>query len=427
MNEPLYPKEKNILIVNLHSAQNLGDDAIMRETLRGLCTAYPGAHITLAANDPESWKKYSDVEVTGSLTTWAIYLHNQRWRARFARVPLDMIRLMFAVGFYHWRRRKYLFGSSEQHRLLSAYYEADLVLSCGGGNFMAYRPLSPFFLYGLLALWLAASLGKTIIMLPQSIGPIKGSFQTKLARWVFLKTKLIMVREMRSSSFISKDLKFLKPPVFLPDLAFGLHPASVQLPQSMNMVENRLRIGLTIMDRGAQTKSFVYQQKYENVLQALIEKLIAYSDEVSIYLFSQCYGPGIDHDDRQIVMRMYNRLKDHAGKVVVLGDFSDALEAKAAYKCMDCIIGTRMHTGIFAITESVPVILIGYQPKTYGVMESLGLERHCVDIETMDVGTLYAKVLELLENRDNVKEQTSSLLAQIQKQLEGWTRYLENV
>ena len=425
MTENPHYKRTNILIVNLHSAQNLGDDAIMYETLKGLREAYPEAHITLAANDPESWKKYKDkdVEVTGSLTTWAIYLRNRRWRVRFTVLPLDMIRLILAVGFYRWQKKKYLFGLFEKRRLLSAYYDSDLVLSCGGGNFSAYRPLSPFFLWGLLALWLAACLGKKIIMLPQSIGPIKGTLQTNLARWVFLHADVIMVREMRTSTFISNVLRLPKPPILIPDLAFGLPEVPAQFPQSMATCEGRLKMGLTIMDRGAQTKSFVHQQKYEESVQTLIKKLLTNRD-VCIYMFSQCYGPGIDHDDRKIVWRMYNHLKDHADRIFLLSDFRDALEIKAAYKCMDCVIGTRMHTGIFAISELIPVILIGYQPKTYGVMESLGLEQYCVDIETVDAGTLYDKVWELLENRQNVKEQIRSLLAQTQNQLEGWTRYI---
>lgn len=419
------PRYKNFLIVNLHSAQNLGDEAIMHETLRRLRQVYPAACITLAANDPESWKKFDFVEVIPSLTTWALSLHDRHWRLRLVHIPLDMIRLIFAILFYRWWERKYLFGSEEQRKLLSAYYASDMVLSCGGGNFSAYRRLSPFFLWGLLALWLAACLGKKLIMLPQSIGPIKGRLQTDLARRVFLRTDLIMTREMLTSAFLVKELRLSKPTVFIPDLAFGLPHVPAKLPLSIPRAENHLKIGLTLMDRGAQTRSFSSQQKYEDALHTLVKKLLDHKNGLCIYLFSQCYGPGMDHDDRLIVRRMNERLQDYAGRVFLVREFRDALEIKAAYNCMDCVIGTRLHTGIFALSESVPVVLIGYQPKTFGIMRSLGLEQYCVDIETVDEDALYIKVLELLENRQNFRELTRPLLVQIQNQLEVWPHYLE--
>jgi polysaccharide pyruvyl transferase WcaK-like protein len=189
-------------------------------------------------------------------------------------------------------------------------------------------------------------------------------------------------------------------------------------------MDNRLKIGLTIMDRGAQTKSFIHQDIYEAIIEALIKKILTDRKEISFYLFSQCYGPGIDHDDREVVKRIYARLVDHTDRVLLLEDFHDAMEIKAAFKCMDCIIGTRMHTGILAMSELVPAVLIGYQPKTFGVMEALGLERYCMDIETLNIETLYDKVLDLLAERENIRKQIHHRLVQIQQQLEHWPDYL---
>ncbi len=416
---------KNILIINLHSALNLGDDAIMYETLRGVNEVFPEAKITLAANDPESWKKFKAVEVTGSLTTWAIRLRERRWRYRFVRFPFDIIRLLLAICLYRWWKWKYLFGTTDQRKMLSAYYRADLVLSCGGGNFSAYRVISPFFLMGLAALQLASSLQKRIIMLPQSIGPIRGKMQTGLARRIFRQAELIMVREMLSKKFLEEKLKLSTPISFVPDLAFGLPRVSASIPQPNSNINNPLKIGLSIMDRGAQTKSFVNQQEYENSLTQLVKKLLDEKEDIFIYLFSQSYGPGNDHDDRLIVRRMYSNLINHQERVYLLGDFHDALEIKAACKSMDCVIATRMHTGIFAISEMVPVVLIGYQPKTFGVMETLGLGKYCVNIESINVPVLFDIVIHLINDNQNIKLEMRASLEKIQKQLERWPQPLK--
>lgn len=414
------PNGEKILIVNLHSALNLGDDAIMHETLRGVNEVFPEAEITLAANDPDSWKKFKQVEVTASLSTWAIHLRDHRWHYRFVRFPFDMVRLLLAICLYRWWQKKYLFGTTDQRKLLLAYYNADLVLSCGGGNFSAYRVASPFFLLGLAALQLAACLKKRIIMLPQSIGPIRGKMQTWLAARVFRQPDLIMVREMLSMKYLQEKLKIPTPIVFIPDLAFGLPKASASIPNADAFIKDPIKIGFTIIDRGAQTKSFANQQEYEGSLTRLIEKLLREKVEIHVYLFSQCYGPSIDHDDRQIVRRIYDNLTLHHERVHMLSDFQDALEIKAAIKSMDCVIGTRMHTGIFAISELIPVVLIGYQPKTFGVMETLGLGRYCLNIESINLPVLYDSVIQLIEDTQNIKLELLAPLKETSKQLKRW-------
>ena len=142
----------NILIVNLHSALNLGDDAIMQATLRALKESFPEAIITAAANDPDSWRKYTDISVVGSLAWWVIDRSRGAWRWRKPHAIMYAGLLALAIGLYRSLNVKFLFGSAEQRRLLTAYYSADLVLSCGGGNFYAHRPLSIAFIWSLLTL-----------------------------------------------------------------------------------------------------------------------------------------------------------------------------------------------------------------------------------------------------------------------------------
>ncbi|MEM0111630.1 MAG: hypothetical protein QXK90_02560, partial [Candidatus Parvarchaeota archaeon] len=69
----------NILIINLHSARNLGDDAILYETINGLKEIFPYASLTLAATDPDSWHRYCydpSIKVIASFTAWVMYIKN---------------------------------------------------------------------------------------------------------------------------------------------------------------------------------------------------------------------------------------------------------------------------------------------------------------------------------------------------------------
>lgn len=415
----------NILITNLHSARNLGDDAIMYETVAGLKKVFPSARITLAATDPESWYKYGkdqSIEIVGSLTTWVVYLKDGRWHARLSAAPTYFPLLILAALLYRFFRIKFVFGSQEKRRLLSAYYAADLVISCGGGNFYAHFWISPFFLLSLTALGMAVALGKRIILLPQSIGPIRGWLQRWLARSVLNRVDKIMVRERRSMEFAQTVLGITTPLILIPDLAFAPTPLE-DPPVSLKGAQSGLKIGVTVIDRAAQTRNKAFttakQEAYERALvSALFE--ISQKYDVTIYLFSQCSGPNFAHDDRRALYRIYLRLNALGVPPILLDTYDDFLKLKSAYACMHCIIGSRMHTAIFALGLGVPIILIGYQPKALGVMEYFDLSQFCYEIEALEGEQLAADLSKLIENREEIRQAILQRYSEIQIQLQRW-------
>jgi colanic acid/amylovoran biosynthesis protein len=311
----------------------------------------------------------------------------------------------------------------QQRALLSAYYDADLVLSCGGGNFYAYRTVCIAFLWALLCVAFASALGKRIVMLPQSIGPIKGWFQRHLARLMFARADRIMLREQLSLDLL-RELKVNVLMYLVPDLAFGLPPV---LPKPNRPIErgSALHIGVTVMDRGAQHNAFIGQRSYEDVV---VSVLLKFHQTCGVYLhiFSQCFGPTPDQDDRRCARRVYERLRKQIDAVALHDTFRDALEIKQAYESMDCMIGTRAHTAIFALSSAIPVVLIGYQPKAYGIMQLFGLEHYCCPIESLTEETLFRLVDEVLINRDSISSYIAQRYQQIREWLKDWGHYLED-
>jgi colanic acid/amylovoran biosynthesis protein len=63
-----------------------------------------------------------------------------------------------------------------------------------------------------------------------------------------------------------------------------------------------------------------------------------------------------------------------------------------------------MHSNIFSLSEGVPVIAIGYQPKTRGIIQMVGLERWMIDIERVSGQTLIGLLAALWDERDAVRE-----------------------
>lgn len=411
-----------ILIINLHSALNLGDDAIMHATLAGLRNAFPGAQIIAAANHPQSWQKFADLEVAGSFVTWAYRLQDSRWHGRRWLIPLMLLGLPVMAVAYRLLHLRIMTGSEEQRRLLMAYYTADLVLSCGGGNFYAHKRLSPFLLLALLALAFPTWLGKRTIMLPQSVGPIEGGPQRWLARYVFNRVDLLLLREERSVKFVRDVLHVRSPLRQLPDLAFSLVCGADPEP---DQAHEPLRIGITVIDRAAQQADFARQQQYESSLVELCAQLAA-DHVIELTIFCQVYGPTLDQDDRRAARRLHAALLERNIAVTLRADFTDAREAIATYAKLDLMIGSRMHAGIFALLCGVPTLLIAYQPKALGMMTALGLAPYCLDIDMVSPGALVDSANSLLRERTAIRAAARMGIMETRQELQGWEKLLRD-
>ena len=414
---------ERILVLNVHSAQNLGDDGIMAATLNMLHRLFPSAKLTIAATDPESWAKYTNEAIVGSLTTWVLDRTGGAWRWRKGRMIAYGL-LLLVVGFVFWMSNKrFVLGTEEQRKLLCAYYDADLVLSCGGGNFYADRKVSPGYLWSLWALVFAVLSRKRIVMLPQSFGPVAGYFQRFATRLMLNRVEHIFVREAKSYDFL-KEIAVSVPVEVVPDLAFALGP--VEFPGGLKVSRDaNFNVGVTVIDRASQLASFSQQDNYERALSDVLVRLA--SRGVAIHVFVQCYGPSADQDDRPAARRLFDLVAQHTQCVQFHDGYRTASELRAEYQTMDCIIGSRMHSAVFAFTVGVPAMLIAYQPKAHGMMEMFGLGEYCIDIDKVSARELIDHITVILSDLEQYKALVAEKKVAVMNKLERINVYLKEI
>lgn len=403
-----------ILIVNVHSACNLGDVGIMHATLAKLRAAAPAAHITVAANDPASWAACGADAVVPAVATWLGDPLLGKWRTILWRGPLwglwmGLAALLFRLAGWRW-----CVGDTAQRATQSAYYGADVVLSCGGGNFYAARPVSPALWAAMAAAAWALALGKPVVMLPQSIGPLVGRVQQVAMRLLLARVRRVWVREPNSLAVVQTLLGTAARVDLLPDLALGLPPVAPRpLPPGP-------KLGICVMDRGAQRAGFAGQAAYERALVELGTALYR-SHEVQVYLVAQVFGPSPDQDDRRVAARVHAQFAAAGIAAEVVDDSSSPVHLQALYGALDLVVATRMHAAIFALTCGTPVIALGYQPKSCGLMAMIGLGEYCLPIEQAATGELAARATRILDNPAPIRGQIARALHTVRARLDSWS------
>ncbi len=398
----------NILLINVHSSQNAGDAALTELTIRQLRENFPGSQITLAMDDPES--HWGEGQAVPSLFTWlkAVKRNGQQvWR------KLNLFWLVPATAFpilsYRLLGRPiFVFTPTGLRKLIRAYLSADLVVSKPGG-FLYHSGTGLTLLLAVYAMAMGILAGKPLYIFPQSFGPFAHWWECLLIRRLLAQARIVMVREPISLRQLQVCGLTHSRCYLIPDLAFA-YPAAPRSAaeawlraQGIHIRNGMPFLGITLINWGAQNPRFGLQSAYEAAVAAAARHFVE-SYRGNVILFHQVRGPLPVQDDRIPARRVAAQLGDLDAAVRVIEDPVPPDLLKALYGMMDVFIGSRMHSNIFALGEGVPVIAIGYQHKTRGIVQTVGLERWVVDIQEVSPQTLITKLDELWAEREAVCE-----------------------
>lgn len=408
---------RNILILGQHSQCNAGDQAILLETLRQTRAAFPAAKITVISNDPQHYTPLMGEGVAHSIRAWVTYA-NPNGSAGIRRFVTPVYALaLFVIGAvfraFGWRWR--FFSDPEKRRMLDTYFEADLALGIGGGYLFASADAGSWFLSLWLMLALAVWMGKPLALLPQSIGPFGATWQRMAMAWLARRSFLVMPRDEESLETL-RTLNAAKTALLWPDVALGLHCETAPARAPSAQTPAPMRVGFTLLDWRAHGNHAFAQQEYETAMLALIDHVTGAGGEA--HLLCQVWGPMAHDDDRHVTRRVMARAQNPE-RVVAHPVVENACDLARLYATMDVFVATRMHSAIFAMLGGVPTLVIGYQPKSVGLMRMLGLEPFCLPIEGMDGAALIARFEALAAQREAVSAALAAQVARLGGQARG--------
>ena len=163
----------NVLVLNAHSPKNAGDLAILQAVVATLRAAYPGANLTVTMNDPDR-----EGLPSGRALCRFVYAlggaHRRTGRVDLAQMAGSLYAgvLLAAAVLFRLAGLRWLPRNPLRRGALEALYDADVVIVFGGGHLYARRRFNIAFAWLWLGLSLAPLMGKPLVFLPQSFGPL---------------------------------------------------------------------------------------------------------------------------------------------------------------------------------------------------------------------------------------------------------------
>lgn len=126
-------------------------------------------------------------------------------------------------------------------------------------------------------------------------------------------------------------------------------------------------------------------------------------------LFVPFWGGRDDDFAKKVVAQM--RHADQAK--VIEGIYPPAL-LQALLGRMDGVVAMRLHSAVFAATQSVPPLAITYASKVRGFMQSVGLEEYSLSMERLDQTHATTHADQLWAERATLSQQVSQRVAALQ-------------
>ena len=416
----------NVLFLNTHSALNAGDAGIVLAQVRFFRQRFPGIRISITSRTPRLDEPF--------YAPWGIRVLS----------PLVPVPSLYSGPINKiWNVLKEGASVSAKARLITEIQKSELVVASGGGYFYSHhgRIPGPMFFQNYLPLKLASFFGKPVMFFPQSFGPMHNPVASRLVKDLLRGPNIvkIFVRENISAEYLRRLLALensLGKIVPCPDFAFLLdhvhsRGGEIRMPTLPRPV---VAVTLRTWDfpgAGTAKEKKERQRQYFSFFEDISRRIIA-DWGGSVLILPQVRGPGLYEDDRIISRALEEKLRARSprGRVHYL-DLPDYVSPSALVQLLsqvNLLIATRFHSAIYALLAGRPVLVLAYQPKSSGMMDSLGLGRYCLGITDVDAQQALRLAQEVLEHpaplrrkiEDRVAGARRAIVSNVGKSLEEW-------
>lgn len=413
----------NILISNIYSYKNKGDATIVISSLDGLQKRYPNAKFILSTDDPNDIDLYGKFDIVPSFNK----MINKVWFSKdifnnlfilFYTILLKGVYFLEKITTYLNIDLKWLYPYSLKFKIES-YKNSDLIFAIGGGYLLTSTKLRlldrlfgrPSIHLSCLEFFFAKAYNKPVILLHQSIGPFFHRDDLKTVLRYIKKVELIITREKISFDLLQGH--GINNVLLKPDLAFAFFKEGQNYLPVEKSTEPSRNVGITV--RAYLTPK--EQKIYENEISKFLIKYLETNHNSFIYFIPQVIYSERNDDDSIVSQRIFSSLNDELkSRCFCINQDLSPHDLRTTIGECNLFIGTRMHSNIFSLSKLVKTIAIAYEPKTQGIMQMLGLQDYCINIQELTAELLESKI-DILQNDNNYYSNLKSKLQEIRSEI----------
>jgi len=310
---------------------------------------------------------------------------------------------------------KLCFAPLLHDKVSRAMKDADFVISKGGhfygsrGNNVISGFISMYI--NAYTLLLTIRLRKKFVLIAHTVGPFNNYPSRKIIKFVFERAKFLSTREEISKKILlNMGISGSKVKV-LPDTAFALVPVSkddmVAYLSKKGLKEKKYAVITArywyfpeISAKKAPLLYIEYLNSLANIADYLIEQ--NYVDKVVLVVHNDGQHSK-NEDDSKPINAIFDKICHKEKTIVIKDDLSPAMQS-ALYGQAKIMIGTRMHSVIFALVGGAPAIAISYTHKTNGIMRMLNMEKYILDINSINLSDAKKMIDNVITNETEVVE-----------------------
>lgn len=372
---------KKVVLINSYSDRNKGDLGIILGTINIIKSKYPNCRIDAISSftSEDNWFETEHIELKKYINK--IFpnvigrVHKKSFIGKLYVVVRDIIKSFIIEFFPIWFLDIYLnIFHSQTQKIIK---KSDLIIS-KGGSFLCNRDnyIDKLRLQRELMIFrICLRYNKNIIIWGQSIGPIYGKRDLMRIKDILKKMKFVVVREELCLSKYNTIFKDLNNIIKGHDLAFNLTGEKILKFNKSISINDNCNVAFTLKN---------YKNEYSNNLYFnILKNIIIHLNNNYDCTFHFVPHVTIDDDILQ-VKRFVSLISKSIPKNRILIDENEysIKDLLKIYKSKDLLIGTRLHSTIFALTTNTRVINIGYHAtKAKGVFNDIGLGEYQFELE----------------------------------------------
>ncbi len=351
-------KHKEILISGYYGFRNSGDDALLQAIIEDLKTHKESPNIVVLSANPRETMKVYRVKSINRVNIPSVARHMKN---------------------------------------------AEMLIS-GGGTLIQDRTSTKSLWYYLMIISMALRRHLKVMLYSNGIGPLEKKMNIKKTRKILNQVDLITLRDERSYKTLreigvdNENVAITADPALELDIADEKRGREILLGEGVPLGEKLLGVSI----RRWQTLGAGFEDAVASLCDHAYEK----------YGYHTVLMPMQSSRDTAILQNIGGRMKHGASIIEKRYGVEDMM---SIMKCFDLCLGMRLHTLIYAVINSVPLIGIAYDPKISSFMEYTH-QTHYIDVEHITFDKLKELFEECVKNYDEIKKDLAENYAALKEQ-----------